>query len=596
MNFEKLALVIILLSNGLANALHAEEQVGFDSEYKVYTGFSNNDELKDLLISRTPIETPLSKDKKQDETQENAPIQDFILENDGDGSFHILESDITDFSDWTEVDSPSRIRDFNLDGRRDLILGVSAIIDGADDHIIYAPFPNQSSKIPTALTPMNEEFNSFFNDVIRLLTNKNLPDSSAVAPSPSSPSSPSSSPGFKLENEATKKSKAQAESQAQTQTLSGTISLPASFTSNEDDIQFYIYIEEFNPDGSPSAGAGAGARGIAGLSVRVANESQSVVIPAGSTSADYKIDFAQPAKNSELRLMLSCVFKCETLGNRRIKLLLQNDGSISRRENLVPANQFPIEQNIQLPEPPPSKTLRGKISLPKSIKSNKNDLEFVINIEELRKSGGHVFVQQDIVTMRAGKTSVRYKMDYFQPRESHNLKLSFYCKSGCTHVNPLNKVFVLQDDGSFKDAAYNQDSALIPVKKFPKKKNFKHPEPPKKQTLSGTVSLPDSITSNTKDRRVSIIMYVSGKGGAPVYYRTGTHEDIPLGSTETNYELEYYLPEGSTEILLGFRCGGGCAGFITWNYLQKDGTFTQDPSFDRVPIDEFPLEFDLQIP
>ena len=91
-------------------------------------------------------------------------------------------------------------------------------------------------------------------------------------------------------------------------------------------------------------------------------------------------------------------------------------------------------------------------------------------------------------------------------------------------------------------------------------------------------------------------MYVSGTGGAPVYYRTGTHPDIPLGSTETNYELEYYLPEGSTEILLGFRCGGGCTGYITWNYLQKDGTFTQDPSFDRVPIDEFPLEFDLQIP
>ena len=577
MNFEKIALVIILLSNGLANALHAEEQVGFDSEYKVYTGFSNNDELKDLLISRTHIETPLSKDEKQDKTQENALIQDFILENDGDGSFHILESDITDFSDWTEVDSPSRIRDFNLDGRRDLILRISTIIDGADDHIIYAPFPDQSSKIPTALTPMNEQFNSFFNDVIRLLTNKNLPDSSAVAPS---------SPGFELENEATKKPKTQTETQAQTQTLSGTISLPASITSNEDDIKFYIYIEEYNSDSS---------RSFPGLT-RVSNESQSVVIPAGSTSTDYKIDFAQPAKNSQLRLLLSCVFKCETLGNRRIKLLLQNDGSISRRENLVPANQFPFEQNVQLPEPPPSKTLRGKISLPKSIKSNENDLEFVINIEELRKNGGHVFVQQDIVTMRAGKASVRYKMDYFQPRESHNLKLSFYCKSGCTHVNPLNKVFVLQDNGSFKDAAYNQDSALIPVKKFPKKKNFKHPEPPKKQTLSGTVSLPDSITSNTKDRRVSIIMHVSGKGGAPVYYRTGTHEDIPLGSTETSYELEYYLPEGSTEILLGFRCGGGCAGFITWNYLQKDGTFTQDPSFDRVPIDEFPLEFDLQIP
>jgi len=185
MNFRKLIVFIFLLGCGLANAQQSEDKYGFDDEYKVYTGSSNNDGLTDLLIARAASKTTLIKYKHYAIPLELTPVRDFILENNGDGTFDIIESNVKNLSAWTEVDVAPRIRDFNLDGRRDLILdGVSAVINGAHNQIVFAPFPNQTSRIPTALTPMDEDFESFFRDIIAYVADPNYfnrPSQSTIA-------------------------------------------------------------------------------------------------------------------------------------------------------------------------------------------------------------------------------------------------------------------------------------------------------------------------------------------------------------------------------------------------------------------------------
>ena len=172
MNYRKLIVLFFLLGSGLANA---QDNRGFDDEYKVYSGSSNNDGLTDLLIARATSKTNFIRYRRYSIPIDRTPVQDFILENNGDGTFDIIESNVKDLSAWTEVDVAPRIRDFNIDGRNDLILnGVSAVINGAHNQIVYAPFPNQTSRIPTALTPMDEDFESFFQDIYTLLADPNL--------------------------------------------------------------------------------------------------------------------------------------------------------------------------------------------------------------------------------------------------------------------------------------------------------------------------------------------------------------------------------------------------------------------------------------
>lgn len=366
----------------------------------------------------------------------------------------------------------------------------------------------------------------------------------------------------------------------QTETLTGTISLPLSMTSNDREHKLKIDITEWDKD-----------------NIEVATSTKLVDILRGSTSVNYQIDYPQPHKNNKVNLFIRCYRGCDFLNGLYRGYVLQEDGSFSNKHALVAPELLLSEQNLQFSELPPSKTLKGTISLPASVSRNENDIE--VSVELVVGSSNYkapfYFSRSENITIESGKTSADYKIDYYSS-ENHSIELIFYCDSNCAALNPLRKRFTLQDDGSFTD-----DDAFTSVKKvkripasaFPKRQDFQIPKPTIKKTLTGTFSLPDSIRVPKTGMSISVAIEVLDKDGEPVDFRRETNLSVPHGSMKISYELDYYLPEGSTQARLSFVCGW-CNGFGNFKYLQKDGSYSQDDNSDPIPIEEFPEKVDYQ--
>ena len=366
----------------------------------------------------------------------------------------------------------------------------------------------------------------------------------------------------------------------QTETLTGTISLPVSMTSNNSKHRLSISITEYDKD-----------------NVEVSNSKKLVDILPGSTSVNYQIDYPQPHKNNKVNLLIRCYRGCDFLDGLYRGYKLQEDGSFSNKHALVAPELLLSEQDLQFPELPPSKTLEGTISLPASVSRNENDIEVIVvlTVGSSNYNTPFYFSRSENITIESGRTSADYKIDYYSS-ESHSIELTFYCDSNCAAVNPLRKRFTLQyngsfiDDGPFKTV---KNVKRIPASAFPKRKDFQIPKPTLKKTLTGTFSLPDSIRVPKTGMSISVAIEVLDKDGEPVDFRRDTNISVPKGSMKISYELDYYLPEGSTQARLSIACVW-CNGFGNSKYLQRDGSYSQDDNSDPIPIEEFPEKVDYQ--
>jgi len=202
----------------------------------------------------------------------------------------------------------------------------------------------------------------------------------------------------------------------QTETLTGTISLPVSMTSNDSEHKLKIDITEWDKD-----------------NVKVTESTKLVDILPGSTSVNYQIYYPQPHKNSKVGLVIHCYRGCGPLDGLSGRYVLQDDGSFSNDDGLssnksvlVPPELLLSEKNLQLPESPPSKTLKGTISLPASMSRNENDIEVNIGITVSSSNyNGHFNSHHsENVTIKPGKTSVDYEIDYYLPSPNHSIQLT----------------------------------------------------------------------------------------------------------------------------------------------------------------------------
>ena len=364
----------------------------------------------------------------------------------------------------------------------------------------------------------------------------------------------------------------------QTKTLTGTISLPVSMTSNDSEHRLTIAISEWGKD-----------------NVKIARSTKSVDILPGSTSVNYQIDYPQPHKNNKISLLIHCYPGCDFLDGLDSGYVLQGDGSFSSKHTVLPPELLLSEQNLQFPELPPSKTLKRTISLPASMGPNENDVgvNVAIKVSSSNYNAHFYFSHIEKVTIESGKTSADYEIDYYLPSANHSIHLEFYCGSNCAVLNPLRKRFTLRDDGSFTDNPYSENTKRVPASVFPKRLDFQIPESPTKKTLIGTFSLPDSIRVPKGGIDVTVAIEVLDKDGEPADIRRTANLLLPHGSTKISYELDYYLPKGSTQARLSFVCGW-CNGFGNFKYLQRDGSYSQDDSGDPIPIEEFPEKVDYQ--
>ncbi len=110
-NIALLAILLALSANVFAN--------GFDENYEVRVGDYNSDGLQDFYVRQKPqviilhgdIVTPIVLP---------APVEDFVLTNNGNGTFSIAENlPITDKAmllNWPESTVDVFTGDFNLDG------------------------------------------------------------------------------------------------------------------------------------------------------------------------------------------------------------------------------------------------------------------------------------------------------------------------------------------------------------------------------------------------------------------------------------------------------------------------------------------------
>ena len=364
----------------------------------------------------------------------------------------------------------------------------------------------------------------------------------------------------------------------QTETLTGVISLPVSMTSNDSEHKLTIDITEWDKDNA-----------------KVANATKLVDILPGSTSVNYQVDYPQPHKNNKVSLLIRCYLGCDFLDGLDSGSGLQDDGSFSSKHTLLPPELLLSEQNLQFPELPPSKTLKGAISLPASISRNENDIgvNVAITVSSSNYNAHFYFSHIEKVTIESGKTSVDYEIDYYLPSANNSIELEFYCGSNCAVLNPLRKGFTLRDDGSFTDNPYSENAMRVPASAFPKRLDFQIPESPTKKTLTGTFSLPDSIRVPKGGINISVAIAVLDKDGEPADVRRTTNLLVPHGSTKTSYELDYYLPKGSSQARLSFVCVW-CNGFGNSKYLQKDGSYSQDHNSDPIPIEGLPEKVDYQ--
>lgn len=157
-------LLSLLVSLLLSNCAIAE---GFDENYEVRVGDHNNDGIQDLYVRQKPqivilhgeISIPIVLP---------TPVDDFILENKGNGTFDIIgdlsSSEKAVLENWPEATIQIFAGDFNLDGFFDLNLrNLSLVIPGAPDQIVFSN--TVANTTPISVRAIDSEFQAYFDEV-----------------------------------------------------------------------------------------------------------------------------------------------------------------------------------------------------------------------------------------------------------------------------------------------------------------------------------------------------------------------------------------------------------------------------------------------
>ncbi len=146
---------------------------GFQDGVAISLGDSNSDGLMDLYISRNREITIIHGEVLTPILLENN-VQDFILEQNGTGGFSIISSIDqnlrNELSSWSLTDLNVIINDYNMDGSLDIFIqGLGSVINGVFDQIVFGPDSN--IPIPKQVTSVDDEFQAFFLEVFRWLSN-----------------------------------------------------------------------------------------------------------------------------------------------------------------------------------------------------------------------------------------------------------------------------------------------------------------------------------------------------------------------------------------------------------------------------------------
>lgn len=114
--------------------------------------------------------------------------------------------------------------------------------------------------------------------------------------------------------------------------VSGTITLPAGFIPNNNDV--VVAIGLFGSDGSPSFAF-----------PNLANESVSIVV--GESSVNYELDYILFNNFNEIAISFTCILNCEEVDSS--SFILQDDGTFTDVFNTVPIAGFSDTIDFQFP-------------------------------------------------------------------------------------------------------------------------------------------------------------------------------------------------------------------------------------------------------
>ena len=238
-------------------------------------------------------------------------------------------------------------------------------------------------------------------------------------------------------------------------------------------------------------------------------------------------------------------------------------------------------------------TISGSVSLPESITAN-GDIVIEITVLNVDDDGFFLGVLGDTnFTIENGRSQADFQFDVEQPSFISDLvSVTILCFSNCDAADSdMQTQFYLQDDGSFAPVANT-----LPISNITSPLTFQFPEIAR-QTLRGTVRLPDSFTRNGNVSVSLFLQEVNADGfseGALVF------ENIIVSSSDrqTNFELTFIAPEPDAQLSFFIRCSAACRELdgrtSTAFFLQSDGTF--DDIANLVPATELPSVVSFEFP
>jgi N-acetyl-anhydromuramyl-L-alanine amidase AmpD len=155
-----LALALLGLFASVANA------AGFEGSYQVYQGDFNGDGRIDFYIREVPNIVILNFDVPIPIAQPSAVVP-FVLIQNANGTFSISTNlSGLNLSAATKSSVTLRPVDLNLDGNSDAVLtGISAVIPGAYDQIVYSSAQAGPRNVPALVKPLDPGLNAFFKDL-----------------------------------------------------------------------------------------------------------------------------------------------------------------------------------------------------------------------------------------------------------------------------------------------------------------------------------------------------------------------------------------------------------------------------------------------
>ncbi len=159
-------LTAFLLLLGVCSAVSAQ---GFDERYEAYV-LTNGDILvrqnPEIILLHGDVVTPIVLPP---------PVEEFLLQSQGSSYSVNTDASGIDIEAATLVEIV--LGDFNIDGLNDLLIkNLSSAVSGAYDQIVFA----DSSGLPNIVTPIDEEFQSFFEELYQWILNPNYFEENAT--------------------------------------------------------------------------------------------------------------------------------------------------------------------------------------------------------------------------------------------------------------------------------------------------------------------------------------------------------------------------------------------------------------------------------